>query len=75
MGCVIYFVLSDGKHPFGDNAHTNIIQYQCEMIDIDQEDWPAAKDLIMSMIDCDKSSRYVYYNIADYFSGIFNFMA
>ena len=75
MGCVIYFVLSDGKHPFGDNAHTNIIQYQCEMIDIDGEDWPAAKDLIMSMIDRDKSLRYVYYNIADYFSGIFNFMA
>ena len=59
MGCVIYFVLSDGNHPFGDNAHTNIILYRCKINDIDGEDWPAARDLIMSMIDCDKSLRYV----------------
>ena len=61
MGCVIYFVLSDGKHPFGDNAHTNIIRYNLKMNNIDVEDWPAAKDLIMSMTARDKSSRYVYH--------------
>lgn len=58
MGCVIYFVLSNGGHPFGENAHINILLHKCEMNDIGGQDWPAAKDLITLMIEYDSSSRY-----------------
>lgn len=60
MGCVIYFVLSNGKHPFGDHydvAHQNIIENTYTLNDLGEE-WPVAKDLIKSMINFDESLRY-----------------
>ena len=61
MGCVIYFVLSNGKHPFGnrfDVARQNIIENEYTLDDLDGEEWPTAKNLINLMIKFDKSQRY-----------------
>ena len=61
MGCVIYFVLSNGKHPFGDRydeAHQNIKKNKYTLDDLGIEGWPVAKDLIESMIKYDESLRY-----------------
>lgn len=61
MGCVTYFVLSNGKHPFGDRydvACQNIIENEYTLDDLDGEEWPVAKDLINLMIKFDKSLRY-----------------
>ena len=60
MGCVIYFVLSNGKHPFGDRydeAHQNIKKNRYTLDDLDVEG-SAARDLIESMIKFDESLRY-----------------
>ena len=70
MGCVIYFVLSNGKHPFGDRydeAHQNIKENRYTLDDLDVEEWSAAKDLIESMIHADRQSRY---RIGVYFAGL-----
>lgn len=66
MGCVIYYTLSKGKHPFGndlDVAHQNIKAKKYTLnetdVKIGLEDWPAAEDLIKLMIADDKYLRYV----------------
>ena len=62
MGCVIYFVLSNGKHPFGDRydeAHDCIKKNEYKLEDPDIRKWTAAKDLIESMIKAERSQRYI----------------
>lgn len=61
MGCVIYFVLSNGSHPFGsryDEAHQNIKEKAQKIDEQPMVEWPAAKDLIKSMIVDARDSRY-----------------
>uniref|UniRef100_A0A0R3PMF6 non-specific serine/threonine protein kinase n=1 Tax=Angiostrongylus costaricensis TaxID=334426 RepID=A0A0R3PMF6_ANGCS len=47
LGCIFYYVLSDGNHPFGDSLHrqTNIVNGQYAFSDV-----PVATALIESMI-------------------------
>ena len=74
MGCVVYFVLSDGKHPFGcDNTFHNIENKEYTLADV--EKWPEAKGLIESMIKHDASLRYtiyVLYIIIKFFHAVTN---
>ena len=60
MGCVIYYVLSHGKHPFGeliDEAHGHIKRNKYKLEDLNVTKWPAAKDLIEAMIEANSSLR------------------
>ena len=60
MGCIIYYVLSHGKHPFGnrhDEAHECIKKNCYKLEDLVVEKWPAAKDLIEAMIEANSSLR------------------
>ncbi|KAL6736257.1 hypothetical protein Aduo_006629 [Ancylostoma duodenale] len=53
LGCIFYYVLSNGDHPFGDSLHrqTNIINGEYMLRGIKQDlDIPVAVSLIESMI-------------------------
>lgn len=60
-GCVFHYVLSLGKHPFGDKfvRESNIIKnnYSLNQIDIIGEEAMEAKDLIKKMISKDPRRR------------------
>ncbi|CAJ0606189.1 unnamed protein product [Cylicocyclus nassatus] len=58
LGCIFYYVLSDGEHPFGDSLHrqTNIINGEYTLLGIKQ-DVPVAVALIESMIQRIPKSR------------------
>ncbi|ESW98881.1 hypothetical protein KL918_001726 [Ogataea parapolymorpha] len=59
-GCVFYYVLTGGQHPFGDrySRESNIIknQYNLDLLDT-LEDRYEVRDLIESMIDQDPANR------------------
>jgi serine/threonine-protein kinase/endoribonuclease IRE1 len=56
-GCVFYYVLSGGKHPFGTRLQRemNIVQNKVDLSDLDSQ--PLAKDLISRMIQRDPTKR------------------
>ena len=62
MGCIIYYVLSHGKHPFGDPAERqdNIKRETLFLSYFDEEnhDNVIAKDLVKLMINKDYKLRY-----------------
>ena len=57
MGCVMYFALSNGKHPFGNDFYIAYRNIKANKYTLDYHDGPVAKDLIESMIKFDKSLR------------------
>lgn len=62
LGCVFYYVLSNGNHPFGDNLRrqSNILcgESNLSMLNnISNSDRELALILIKSMIDSDPTSR------------------
>ncbi|WKX97486.1 hypothetical protein Q1695_013280 [Nippostrongylus brasiliensis] len=58
LGCIFYYVLSDGEHPFGDSLHrqTNIINGKYNLRAI-KEDVTVSSSLIESMIQSLPSAR------------------
>ena len=60
MGCIIYFVLSLGKHPFGlpKRRAANIEDEKFNLSDLEGEDKFTAEDLIMAMINKDYEKRF-----------------
>ena len=60
MGCIIYFVLSHCKHPFGlpNRRAANIEDGKFDLSDLEGEDKFTAKDLIVAMINNDYNLRY-----------------
>ena len=60
MGCIIYFVLSRGKHPFGPPVRRegNIEDGKFDLSDLEGEDKFTAEDLIVAMINNDYKLRY-----------------
>ena len=69
MGCIIYFVLSRGKHPFGRGEHPfNAIMCQAKiwekddgkhtLTDLEGEDKFTAENLVRAMIKSNHESRY-----------------
>lgn len=58
MGCVYYYVLTRGKHPFGDTLHrqANILSGECNVGALDSEDQLALK-LIERMVALHPSDR------------------
>lgn len=62
MGCVFYYILSNGQHPFGDKymREANIVQgsYSLEALeDYKMPDMVEARDLVMRMISRDPRQR------------------
>ena len=59
MGCVIYFVLSHGNHPFGlpKRREGNIEDGKCDLSDLKGEHEFTAKDLVLAMINNDYKLR------------------
>ena len=62
MGCIIYFVLSPGDHPFGEpiRREANIVDGISNLSDLKGEDEFTAKELVMAMINNDYKLRYDY---------------
>ena len=60
MGCIIYFVLSRGKHPFGEPIRrpANIEDGKFNLSDLEGEDKFTAEDLVMAMINNNYKLRY-----------------
>ena len=62
MGCIIYYVLSNGKHPFGQPTHCQANIADGNVIithsDLNGEDQFTIEDLVKAMIDKDKDLRY-----------------
>ncbi len=56
-GCVFYYVLTGGKHPFGNRMQRelNIAQNNTDLSDLDSD--PLASDLVRRMIERDPSKR------------------
>lgn len=54
MGCLFYYVLSNGLHPFGDSLRrqTNILIGKYDLTDLKEPDWLSniQKTLISAMI-------------------------
>ena len=61
MGCLIYYVLTDGQHPFGDTSCLfNIITNNYSLAGLDAFDGKikeTAKPLIEQMINYDPTQR------------------
>ena len=63
MGCLIYYVLTDGQHPFGDNSCLrNIMRYDTNnctysLAGLDGKIRETAKPLIEQMINYDSTQR------------------
>jgi serine/threonine protein kinase len=57
LGCVYYYTLTLGKHPFGEwyEREANIVNNRMNLSDLER--FPDAYDLISSMIHCDTSCR------------------
>lgn len=64
-GCVFYYVLSGGDHPFGNRfgRENNILNgtYNLDKLDSMGEDGVEAKDLVERMISPDPKSRYFFF--------------
>ncbi|XP_064627806.1 serine/threonine-protein kinase/endoribonuclease IRE1-like [Lineus longissimus] len=58
-GCVIHYVLTRGKHPFGDSIRrqANIMNGEYRLDKLDREKHAVARDLIVHMISHDPSMR------------------
>ena len=58
MGCIIYYTLTHGKHPFGDrySRERNILQGKFDLSGLDQK-YYEAQDLIKRMISFDHLQR------------------
>ncbi len=59
-GCVVYFVLTGGKHPFGNNSVTrdgNILSNEVDMKPLERLGLPEAVDIVSKMIHPDASER------------------
>lgn len=64
MGCLFYYVLTDGEHPFGNLTYLRdgrIMDNQSDLsaLDCNTNDGVEAKDLIAQMISPNPSDRYV----------------
>ncbi|GAM20167.1 hypothetical protein SAMD00019534_033420 [Acytostelium subglobosum LB1] len=58
LGCLMYYILTDGGHPFGDNLPLRVSKIIFDQFDIQQlTDQPCATDLITQMISHDPSTR------------------
>ncbi|CAB3368428.1 Hypothetical predicted protein [Cloeon dipterum] len=59
LGCLFYYVLSKGKHPFGDDLHrqANIINGQGRLELLEENKDYVAFNLILAMIDIDPKNR------------------
>lgn len=61
MGCVFYYILSHGQHPFGDKylREANIVQgsFSLDALDPNEPDMVEAQDLIGRMIQRDPRQR------------------
>ena len=60
IGCIIYFDLSPGNHPFGEpiRRDANIVDGISNLSDLEGEDEFIAKDLVLAMINNDYKLRY-----------------
>lgn len=59
-GCVVFFVLTGGKHPFGVNSITrdgNILSNDVDMEPLEKLELPEAVDIVSKMIHPDASER------------------
>lgn len=56
-GCIFYYVLTDGSHPFGSRMQRemNIVQNQVSLSELDSD--PVAQDLVRRMISRDATKR------------------
>ena len=68
LGCVFYYVLSNGKHPFGINSkrESNIDEYSFSLQDLEDDsvrDNVESRDLITQMIAYDPKDRPEAYEI------------
>ena len=63
MGCIIYFVLSNGNHPFGEpiRREVNILDGKSNLSDLKGEDEFTVKDLVFAMINNDQKLRYLIF--------------
>ena len=67
MGCLIYYVLTDGQHPFGNSDHQrihNIEVYSSDrctyaLTELTGAIGETAKPLIQQMINHDPNQRYI----------------
>ncbi|PIC44218.1 hypothetical protein B9Z55_004661 [Caenorhabditis nigoni] len=60
LGCIFYYVLTSGTHPFGKSLHrqANIVNGEFTLNKLaDHDDWSLAEDLITSMLNVDPLSR------------------
>lgn len=59
LGCVIYYVLTGGKHPFGEQTHreANIMDGKFSLKDLDRKYPPYVKNLIKDMIAYNSEDR------------------
>lgn len=57
LGCVLFFCITGGKHPFGDNFErdANIVKNEKDLFLI--EDVPEAMDLISNLLDPNPEMR------------------
>lgn len=60
LGCIFYYVLTSGTHPFGKSLHrqANIVNGEFTLNKLaDREDWSLADDMISSMLHVDPLHR------------------
>ncbi|GAM20180.1 hypothetical protein SAMD00019534_033550 [Acytostelium subglobosum LB1] len=58
LGCLMYYILTDGGHPFGDNLPLRVSKIIFDQFNIQQlTDQPCATDLITQMIAKDQMTR------------------
>lgn len=63
-GCIIYYILTQGSHPFGNklNREHNIVKGNVQIEKLDNmKNGVLARDLIKRMISYDPLRRYVYF--------------
>lgn len=69
LGCVLFFCITGGKHPFGDSLErdVNIVNNRKDLFLI--ENIPESVDLISRLLDRDAESRYnVFLSVILYFT-------
>ncbi|GAM20179.1 hypothetical protein SAMD00019534_033540 [Acytostelium subglobosum LB1] len=57
LGCLMYYILTDGGHPFGDIIHRRVTKIVDNQYDLDHLTDVYAADLITQMISHDPSTR------------------
>ncbi|XP_067128711.1 serine/threonine-protein kinase/endoribonuclease IRE1 [Centruroides vittatus] len=59
LGCLFYYVISGGKHPFGDSfrRQANILNSESSLKDLSSDDYTVALNLIEHMIKLDPAER------------------